>query len=998
MIAQQPLNDSKPAGPMPGGDTVRVAIKPKESDVASALYHQFHAAGNASPPEPGSAGSASMLPWFASVSDVGVGPRRPSRPGQRSGSSCGAAANLPEIGDERFGFRIRHHLGTGAFAQVYLAEQVGLAGRPVVLKFTDLDGDEPQLLAQLQHTHIVPIYSLHEDQRAGLRALCMPYFGGATLSSVLGQVWAGEQAPSSGAAIVSALESLREPHLDELPTDGSAYLKGEQTTASTDTHAAQAAQAASERALLETLREMSYSRAVVFLACRLAEALAHAHVRGVLHRDIKPSNVLLADDGRPMLLDFNLSKSYFTQRAQTEAVLGGTVAYMSPEHLRGMAACDPELIDAVDQRADIYSLGLVLFEMLTGHGPFQHLASYAPLAAIVEAMAVERSETSPSLRQHRPDLPWSLESILRKCLAPNPADRYARAEHLAEDLQRFLEDRPLQHAPELSVGERMQKWARRHPRLTAVGLVAMAASVLLGVMGLVIGSLSAGWADTRESLELSQAQDRRREFEQRTVQALCLVNTTVDLLDQTPSGVQACEEALSLYEVLDRWDWQDQPAWQRLQPDERARLARDVHELLLSLAWARTQAANNSRASVKDALGLLHRVLPIQPEQTSKALWLDRARYLGLLGEEAGAEASSQQAARLQPQDARDFFVVATRLARRQQYDEAIRELNRGLEMQPRHAWSLVQRGICRLELGQYALAIEDFAMCTGLAPELAWGWFNLGSALEKAGHRPEAIEKYSIALNRDPNFLPAEIARGLLRLELEQNREALADLNRLQERGLDDAWIHLGRGMALERLERHEDADQAFASALARAERTSGSLRQRLHWTYGFAVYKRLPERAAEHFAAVLREDPQQPQALYGQGMLLVEKHDLQSAVARFSLALKSQPGFAEARRARAVLLARLGQFAYAEKEIKDCLDRESWVNGDTLYAAACVAALQVNGDETSRVAEARSQALGFLRMALDRGFRPARATHDPDLRALRGLPEFQSLLATHD
>src|SRR5207245_1488897 len=118
---------------------------------------------------------------------------------------------LPEVGAELFGFRLRSELGRGAFAGVFLAEEADLAGRPVVLKISSAEGDEPQTLAQLQHTHIVPIYSVHEDAGLGLRAVCMPYFGGASLAHVLHKVFSQTNRPVLGQQLVQALEAVSGP-------------------------------------------------------------------------------------------------------------------------------------------------------------------------------------------------------------------------------------------------------------------------------------------------------------------------------------------------------------------------------------------------------------------------------------------------------------------------------------------------------------------------------------------------------------------------------------------------------------------------------------------------------------------------------------------------------------------------------------------------------------------------------------------------------------------
>jgi hypothetical protein len=145
-------------------------------------------------------------------------------------SSCGGPDSgpprprLPNLGDQLFGFCLRHELGRGSFARVFVAEEVELAGRPVVLKVSAIEGTEPQMLAQLQHTHIVPVYSVHESARVGLRALCMPYFGGSSLSQVLRKLWEHSPRPARGEELVRALEAVAAPApvgagLKPAPTD-----------------------------------------------------------------------------------------------------------------------------------------------------------------------------------------------------------------------------------------------------------------------------------------------------------------------------------------------------------------------------------------------------------------------------------------------------------------------------------------------------------------------------------------------------------------------------------------------------------------------------------------------------------------------------------------------------------------------------------------------------------------------------------------------------------
>ncbi|MCI0464735.1 MAG: tetratricopeptide repeat protein, partial [Gemmataceae bacterium] len=881
-------------------------------------------------------------------------------------------------------------LGRGAYACVFLAEQAELAGRPVVLKVSDLEGDEPQTLAQLQHTHIVPIYSVHENAPTGLRAVCMPYFGGASLARVLEKLWSNTNQPTGGEQLVRALEAVSSPLVEPKPGnpaagEGEAPAEQEPEPPSSN---AQATPNAS-RTALQVLKEDNYIRAAAWIVLRLAEALQHAHQRGVIHRDIKPSNVLLSSDGEPMLLDFNVAQSL--RGRPTKAVLGGTVAYMAPEHLRALSSRDVAKSILVDQRADIYSLGMVLYELLSGGRPFAHTGSYSPGTPALVVMAQERSQTLPSLRQKRSDVPWSLESIARKCLAPDREQRYQQADQLAEDLRRFLEDRPLKYAPELSSRERVQKWLRRHPRLTSSAAVATAATLLLVALGGLLFGVHDHLARTREELATVQAQDRQQAYEAGTVQALCLVNTTTDVADHLRQGVMVCEQTLALYGVLDSEDWQATPNWQRLHPEERQRLAEDTRELLLALAWARVHSAAKDRAVLETALALLDRAQAITGLAPCRALWEDRALYLDQLGRIPEAAAARTRAEQIAAATARDHYLLATTYARRGRYAEAVQELDQALRLNPRHYWSLVQRGICHQELGRYTLATGDFGACIGLWPEFAWGYFNRGYALEKSGHRREALHDYTAALQRDPGLLMAYWNRGMVQLELKHYAPALADLQQAAELGRADASLYTGLGVALEGLGRHPEADAAFAKAWERLPAAPDKVRGRLHWIYGFAVSARLPGRAEEAFDEVLRQDPRHPQALYGLAMLRVEQHQESEAIALFSRALEVSPSFVEARRYRAILFARSGRLRAATEDINGCLEREPEA-GATFYAAACVAALAAaKATDPATATQATEQALAFLKKAFVRGYGRDKAANDPDLKGIRAHPQFQ-------
>ena len=707
-------------------------------------------------------------------------------------------------GEELFGFRLRHQLGRGAFASVYLAEQRDLACRPVVLKISATEGTEHQTLARLQHTNIVPIFSVHEDQGAGLRAVCMPYFGGATLASVLERLWDGTARPTLGSQLVEALEAVGSP---AMPAEGGQPAGGERSGPPAHEPPPEA------QTPLALWRGLSYYKAAAWIAAQLAEGLHHAHQRGILHRDIKPSNILLSAEGQPLLLDFNVAQEMASDT--THAILGGTVAYAAPEHLAALLHRTSDLIRRVDRRSDLYSLGLVLAEMVTGERLFEQGGSYSALTTQIETMAVEREQERPSLRQVRRDVPWGLESIVRKCLDPDPARRYQQGDHLADDLRRFLDERPLKYAPELSRVDRVRKFFRRHPRLMTSGPVLAAAMAGLLVVGAALIGARSHLAEASTRLGKAQAEERKRAHDAGAVRALCLVNTILGRQDHLRQGIAVCEQTLALYRLPDGRPCEEHPDWVRLAPEDRRQLAEDHRELLLLLAGARVRLARGDRPTLVRSLALLDEAEAIHGLAPSKALWLDRASYWSQLGETERAGAARTRADTIPATGARDHYLLAISYARHggvDGYRRAIAELNEALDLQPRHYWSALQRGICRMELGEYAQALGDFGTCTGLWPEHPWGYFNRGCVLDRMGLKADAINDYTAALERDPGFAAALVNRGLARVELRQYGPALIDFDRaLAMGGPGDASLAAGRGLALEGLGRHAEADAAF-------------------------------------------------------------------------------------------------------------------------------------------------------------------------------------------
>jgi len=649
------------------------------------------------------------------------------------------APPFPEAGQTIAGFHLVEELGRGSFARVFLARERQLADRPVALKVARSGSREPQTLARLQHTHIVPVHSYRDDPATGLHLLCMPYFGRVTLSGLLADPSA--RVAPSGAELLAALDRLD-------PAE---------------------ARASSARA---TLARLPFGRAIAWWGARLAEALAHAHDRGVLHRDIKPSNVLVTGDALPMLLDFNLAGADWADRKGLgPETLGGTLAYMAPEHLEAVAGREE---GRVDRRSDVYSLGVLLFEALTGSRPFPppDLAA-ATMPEVLRRAAEGRRAGPPWLRPDHPEIPAALERVIRRCLEPGPDDRFPTAADLALDLQAVADDAPLRSTREpLSV--RVARRARRSWRKLAVAVPAVAAAVALAVFAAREGGERArAEGDASDLLRQVKSSLRREDFADASARFESLERLTRDrpelaglhrearvhaasareagkfraLADDLaaaakalrpasigpgarPGDVAAFEAALAPFRVLTDPGWARSPDLTFLDAPRRAGLLRDADELMFlhaasldpgdrrasrrgvelcdrALAFAATPApwrALRARfdESPEPGAGDDPRLEPLPLAAFEWGVLRDRQ------GRARSAAAWLERATDLDPRNPWYHRQAAAIHARAARPDDALRHLEAAVALEPDSALTRHERARVRRSLGEWARARDD--------------------------------------------------------------------------------------------------------------------------------------------------------------------------------------------------------------------------------------------------------------------------------------------------
>jgi serine/threonine protein kinase/Flp pilus assembly protein TadD len=809
----------------------------------------------------------------------------PPVPGRRTDQGPADCVHLSgPLGD----FDILREIGRGGMGIVYEAVQRSL-GRAVALKVlpfaATLDPrqlqrfhNEARAAAGLHHTNIVPVYAVGCER--GVHYYAMQFIDGRTLADFIAR-----QRGHSPLQVPTTPEGA----------------------AATVPPAAQVTSAAP--------RDVAYFRRAAEWGVQAAEALDCAHALGVVHRDVKPANLLVDPTGRLWVTDFGLAQVQSDARLTMTGDLVGTLRYMSPEQVLAKRA-------VIDHRTDVYSLGATLYEVLT----LQPAFAGNDREELMRQIAFEEPRAP---RRVNRAIPAELETIVLKALEKNPRERYATAQDLANDLERWLKDEPIR-ARRPSLVQRTRKWSRRH-KPVAIGLAAAlaAAVVLAAVLGF--------WY-----------QRRLADTEQGVTAALAEADTLVTEGDKQ-------------IEHPDRWHATAQMA---LKAQEKAEgfLAAGVATDELAARVRQRRAAVDAAMTDSQLLVELERVrLEVTVLKSNGDFDFARAapRYATLLAQ-YGVDIAAPQAAAARVRESRLQEGLLTALTCWWRCSPDVEE-RKGvlrvyqLALPPGSAWARLHAGqkredIARLvndpafqalppaalivwagqlqrmkekamvekvlraarerrqgdfwlnfELGLFLLNEEppraEEAVCyltaaLALRSDSPGVHVDLGRALRAKGDSQGAIARFKQAVEIDPSYAAAHEWLGVVLADVKDYEGAGREYREAMRINPESATAHLSLGMLLADTKDPTGAVREYQKAIRMDPKNA-----RAHTSLGNTLFKHNDLDGAAHaFRDALSVDPQNAQAHNGLGFTLLSKGHVESAIASFRAALLTDPNHVKA------------------------------------------------------------------------------------------------------
>jgi serine/threonine protein kinase len=895
--------------------------------------------------------------------------------GEASGPP-GQSAFDPEqrrLGD----FRIIREVGRGGMGVVYEAEQISL-GRRVALKVLPfaaaLDAkllrrfqNEAQAAAHLHHTNIVPVFGVGCER--GIHFYAMQLIDGRTLAAVIRELrqLAGLE---GGDGAASAAARLASPLLPSPKAPGTQTLTQPMAALSTE-HAVKSA---------------AFFRAVAQLGVQAAEALEYAHQLGVVHRDIKPANLLVDGRGNPWITDFGLARFHHDSGLTMTGDLLGTLRYMSPEQ----ALAEHSL---VDHRTDIYSLGATVYELLA-------LVPSCPGRDRQEVLRqIEREEPRP-LGRLQPTIPADLETIVLKALAKDPEGRYATAQELADDLRRFLEDKPIQ-ARRPTPLQRARKWVRRHQGMVMTAGVATVI-VLLTVVALVVGILRVKEEQRRREKEHETAlaaQKRAEESYRLAREALdeCVTRVWEDARGQ--SG-----QVEGLWRVVLQTQSHFYERFVQLHSDEPNFQAERGRAFLgLGTVTHLLGTRGEAMAAYEQALRLFATLVHEHPEVPRYRVWLARTHYKrGVMYLETGRQGEAEQALQ-EALPLHKVLVTDHRSGPESRKDLLSTYCLLGVVYQqtrrPKEAEAAYREAVA---LGRNL--VRDYPTVPDHQGLLVGSNNNLATLYMKTGRLPEAEHVFQESRTLGEILVKAYPKIPGYRAALAGTYNNLFRVYQNTDR-LREAEQALREALALKQvLVRDHPLVTSYAADLGVTQRALGEL----------AHQNGRPEAALDWFAqaiatleAVLTKEPRHAKAREFLGDTYQYRFDVVNEMGRYAESLhdsdqilkllEGSPNRDVFRLDRAVTLARLQRHAEATAEAEDLLgfSQSSAARLCKLALVHALSAAAARATDRPHAEQYATRAVQLLRQAVARGYKNIEALkEDADFDALRQRPDFQRLL----
>jgi serine/threonine-protein kinase len=695
------------------------------------------------------------------------------------------------------------------------------------------------------------------------------------------------------------------------------------------------------------------------MVATLARAIHTAHQRGIVHRDLKPGNVLLTLEGTPKISDFGLARYLDREGALTlTGARVGTPSYMAPESAAGKTS-------EIGPQADIYSLGGILYEMLTGRPPFR-----GETTAETERQLLTQEPVPPSRLNAK--VPRDLQTICLKCLNKDPQRRYTTAAALADDIERFQRGEPISARP-AGVIERTGKWVRRRPGVAAalvgsVFVIAAAGGAALWFITDRAATTRAVQADLKEvtdaehrsdwtgaSAALGRAKARlgnrsiaylhgemdqdaqdlelahllgsaelnrfslmegrySRRFDKVHANAAYTdafrrsgIGSTGDDPGAVAARIRQSNIKAALVDALDDW------ALCVADPQE--------HRWLFQVACAADPDPNGWRDRARDPAVYNDRNALLQLTQSASSAKAT-VRLLVALGErlqDAGADATPflRQVQKEYPNDFWVNTILGDAIRNGGDPAESLRYYQAALAIRPDSAVAYGNLGVALAADGRLDDAIDQFRAGIQIDKDFIHGHYSLGLALRKQGRTSEAIAELKEASRLAPDFADGQYNLGLALHDSGQLDQAIESFRMALRADPNHAYAHFNLGAALRKKGRTNEA----ISELSHAIRLVPDIAD-WHYNLGLALAdSNQPDQAIESFRTALQLDPNHAYARFNLGVALWKERRIDEAIPELKEACRLAPKFADSKYILALALADDGQLDQAIESFRSVL-----------------------------------------------------------------------------